>query len=432
MERKIRIANVAGILIACVASSCTLDENIPAPSLMPLTLTVNQNLSLTELSWNTVKVTGFKEYIILHSSSEIPDSPEPVTNANVAVIKRIDDADITSVKSSISLFTPRTCYKIYASVNDRFIQSSNVCVDNDFTLIDGFYDRAAHLDGSDELVLFDRVDQRFTVYNYKNETVSHQIENVGLSFPILSLQEYQGTFNLFAYDQSPPRMRKYPFPSLSSSVHKDFTGVLFAVNFADPFILAATEEFGKGFQVIHRNTMSVIDSKPGFSGNRNIAVFEGTPTTALEISDFGINKYSMDSNGKLILLDTKPNGIQQLNTQNTNANSSEYYVAGRFGNIVDRNGDIVGALHSNPNEVVVMSRFSEDEKKLAYIINNFAGFRLEIVDASNINSLTNLSTYDLPNSNFAELFIEEEIVYVVGVSFDSGFARTFILKFPLN
>ena len=117
---------------------------VPGPPSQVLTLSAHQNLSLTELSWNPVRLSGFKEYIILQSSDEIAPSPTPVTSANVSVLKRIDDVDVTSFEASEILFTPRICYKLYASVDDRFIQSQNICIDQNFTLIEGFYDRAGH------------------------------------------------------------------------------------------------------------------------------------------------------------------------------------------------------------------------------------------------------------------------------------------------
>ena len=48
--------------------SCTLDEPADTNQDPSLTLDYTQHLSLTNLTWDPVRVTGFKEYIILQSS----------------------------------------------------------------------------------------------------------------------------------------------------------------------------------------------------------------------------------------------------------------------------------------------------------------------------------------------------------------------------
>jgi hypothetical protein len=57
--------------------------------------------------------------------------------------------------------------------------------------------------------------------------------------------------------------------------------------------------------------------------------------------------------------------------------------------------------------------------------------RLEVADISNPASISVLSSFTIPSANYSELILDNEAIHVVGVSFDSGQAQTFILKYPL-
>jgi hypothetical protein len=99
--------------------------------------------------------------------------------------------------------------------------------------------------------------------------------------------------NVFAYDSvTAERMMKYNFPELTALTFKQYDGVLFAVNTHKQFVFIAVEEVGKAFQVLSRTALNLIDSRPGTTGNRNIAVFEGNPLVVLEIGETSINKYT--------------------------------------------------------------------------------------------------------------------------------------------
>ncbi|HUR31169.1 MAG TPA: hypothetical protein VMZ69_07030 [Saprospiraceae bacterium] len=412
-------------------SSCTLDEPNSSNFVYPITLQAHQDYSLITLSWTPVNTTDFKEYIILQSSQEIPESPEPVISADVAIVKRIDDSDITSFLTSDIRLSPNVCYKVYASIGDRFLQSSSICVQQDFNIISGFYDRVAHENGLDEIVMFDRVNQRMSTYNYNTEVITNSLNESFFSFPILEISTYSGTTNAFAFDQSPPRLRKYSFPELEASLYKDFSAVLFAAKTYNQYIFASVEEWGNSFKVLNRSNFNEVDTEEGLLGNRNIAVFPGDPLIVLEVGDQGMIKYNIDSNGKITKVDSKTIGVVQPGTQNTTAQGTELFIAGRQGDVLDRNGNKVGALTNSLNSFVFMSRLSEDEKKVAYVVSDNVNVRLEIADISNPAHISRLTSFNVPNANYADLIIDDEVLYLIGVSFDSGQAQTFILKYPM-
>ena len=412
-------------------SGCSLDTPGVTDSNPALTLNASQNLSLINLSWDPVKVTGFKEYIILQSTSDIPNSPTPEVNGETSVLKRIDDSDITSYSVSNTLFAPRLCYKLYTAVDDRFLYSSTICVDQDITFFNGFNDRAGHEEGLDEVVLFDRVNARLSSIDYINEELTNTVNNINLTFPMIDISTYQGTTNVFAYDQSVPKVIKYKFPELTALTFKNFNGVLFALNAHGPFVYASVEEFPNSFQVLSRNNFTVIDTRTGISGNRNIAVFDGDPTLILEIGETSMMKYSINPDGKILQMDLLTTGVNQLNTQNTTANNNDYFIGGRLGNIVNRNGEILGSLTPGLNTFNFMNRISPDNTKAVSIINDVNKIFLEINDISALPAITKIASYEMPQANFADLIVEDHIIYVIGVTFAAGQAQTFMTKYPI-
>jgi hypothetical protein len=80
---------------------------------------------------------------------------------------------------------------------------------------------------------------------------------------------------------------------------------------------------------------------------------------------------------------------------------------------------------------VSFNRFSPDRTKLVSIINNNASTRLEINDVSKLPQVTNITSYEVPPANYSDVIVEEDIIYVIGVTFSSGQAQTFILKYPI-
>ena len=425
---KIGIILSGSIAFMC---GCTLDDPGSSGANPPLTLHAEQNLSLITLSWDPVKVTGFKEYVLLQSTSDIPNSPTPEINVETTVLKRIDDSDVHTFTMTNTLFSPRLCFKLYTSVDNRFLYSSTLCIDQDITLFNGFYDRAGHEEGLDKIIAFDRSNLQLSIIDYKNGSITTSVNENNLSFPIIEVSTFEGTTDVFAYDQSPPRLRKYGFPQLNILAYKDFGSVLYAVKAHKEFIFVADNEFTKAFKVLNRSNLNLISSYPETTENKNIAVFDGDPLIVIIVTELLSRIHHIDATGKITFIDHKETAISQLSSQTTTANSDDYFIGGRFGTIINRDAEVVGALKNDINSAVSMVRFSADKSKLVSIISDNVGINLEIYDASVLPSISKIGTYPLPQANYADVIIENDIIYVFGITFAGGLSQTFILKYPV-
>ncbi|MEO6133107.1 MAG: hypothetical protein ABIQ02_14795, partial [Saprospiraceae bacterium] len=142
-----------------------------------------------------------------------------------------------------------------------------------------------------------------------------------------------------------------------------------------------------------------------------------------------INRYAIDTTGKITQSDQILSGVTQISTQNTTANSDTYFVGGRFGAVVTREAETIGFITKDMNDFIVMNRFSPDRTKLVSIIENNASTRLEINDVSKLPLITRITSYEIPTVSYSDVIVEEDIIYVMGVT-SSGQAQTFILKYP--
>ena len=424
-----------GVLTAIALAlcwSCTLDEPTDTDQSPALTLDYTQQLSLTNLTWDAVKVTGFKEYIILQSSNPIPNNPTPVINQDVTVLKRINDVEVTNLSVSTMLFTPQICYKLYCAVDDRFMYSSTLCIQQDIDVVNGFYDRGCHVAGKDEAVLFDRINSVLSTLNYKTGTITGSVTDLVLSFPSLEMSTWADVTNVYGFDQSPAWLRRYNFPALTASNSKNFNQILWAANVHDQFVFVATDEvFSNNFQVLNRSNLSFINGAQAMSGNQNIAVFPGEPLTVITIGPAEAKKYSIDTNGNIATSEDVPARILQPDVQSTCAEGTDLFICGRDGTIIHRNGVNVGTLNTDPNASILLNRLSTDEKKAIYVINDNGTMRLEIADISQLPNVTLLSTYDLPALSYADVIPEDQIIYLIGTSFNSSLPQTTILRYPL-
>jgi hypothetical protein len=296
-------------------AGCSLSEPEPTSHNPALTLHAQQNLSLTVLSWDRVNVTGFKEYIILQSPNPIPDSPVPELSSEITVLKRIDHLDSTTFSTSVQLLSPQICYKLYCAVDDRFLYSGNLCINPEIDVVEGFFDRACHEPGNDEAVMFDRFNNQLASLNYKTGAFSTMVTDIVLNFPSMELTTWNNVTNVFGADQSPAWLRKYAYPSLTSSNFKDFSNILWSTNVHNQFVFVATEDFNKGFQVLSRNNLSILDSRKGMSDNQNIAVFPGNPNIVLTLGPTESTKYLVDDAGKVVGEESIPARIFQPDRQ---------------------------------------------------------------------------------------------------------------------
>jgi hypothetical protein len=422
---------ITSLLIGLCCIQCTLDEGDPGTSDPALTLNIDQELSVINLSWAPVKVTGFKEYIILQSAGEIPNSPTPPVSQEVTVLERINIVNDTTFSTTSILFSPTSCYKLYCSVDDRFLYSSTVCIEPSTTIIPGFNDRADHDPDLPQIALFDRSNIKLTAFTDGDGTVFKSIAENNLSFPQLDLSTYQGSNRLFSFDLSFAQVRKYSFPDLSIQ-DQAFVGESIIGGLAwNNFVFMVLQSTTSGFRILNAETLTTIDSKPGLPGNRNIAVFDGDPIIVLEISDVAIIQYEVNSVGKVIQSNQISATIFQPATQNTCDVNDEYYIGGRLSTIVNKDAEIITSLESGNNVFSQMSRFSPDGTKAAIIVSDFNVVKLEIFDISNLPSVTKSKTYSLPNATYADLYFRDNVINVVGVNFNSSSPQTFFLKFPM-
>lgn len=419
------------ITMVIMIGGCTLDDPGSGSQTPPLILQYQQHYSLTELSWTPVRVTGFKEYILLQSSTPIPDAPEPEVNQDVTVLKRINDVDVTHFSASTTLFTPQVCYKLYCAVDDRFLYSASVCVNQEMDVIDGFYDRACHEPGNPEMTIFDRNSDRLTAYNYKTGVSSNTQFAFDLNFPSLEMSTWNTTTHVFATEQSPGAIRKYNFPAMTLATSRNFFQVLWSVKAQGQFLYAATDEGFNNFHIINRSNLNDVDASYGITGNQCIAVFDGDTTVVLTLGQSNSKKYLVNTSGQIIGEESLTIRVAQNDLQNTCAEGQTLFICGREGAIINRNGESLGLINTSNNASTQIMRLTADESKVVYTINRNGVFFLEVADLTHLPFVDVLESYSVPAFNYSDIIVEDQVIYLMGAQFLFANGQTIILKFPL-
>jgi hypothetical protein len=279
--------------------------------------------------------------------------------------------------------------------------------------------------------MFDRVNFKLTAYTDSDGTVYNSVGD-NSSFPQLDLSTFQGTARLFNFDLSTPQVKKYSFPELVLLNQRNFTETVFggvtSGNLVFVMLQALFSE--NGFLILNAQTLSTIDAKQGFPGNRNLAIFEGDTIIALEISDAAINRYKINSVGKVIDTDQLLSGVNQPSSQNTCDIHGDYYIGGRFATIVNKDADIITSLLSGVNEFAQLCRFSPDGTQAAVLLTDNNVVSLELYDITNLPATSKIKTYSLPNTTYADVYFRDDVIHIIGVSFNAGTSQTFFLQLP--
>lgn len=408
---------------------CTLDEPASGDHTPALELRSSQNLSVISLHWDPVRVTGFKEYILLQSNQFIPNAPEPEVNVNVSVVKRIDNANITTSAAPIHVGSSQVCYKLYCSVDDRFLYSPTICLNTEVESFAGFNDRGIGIPEFDQMVFFDRVHDCMTLYNYSTGELVVKQTNTTLNFPTLHYSTYEGSSYIFAVDQNQSQLQQYSFPALSLVQTVSQSTVIWATTSYKNLLLVSVEDFqGKNFRILNRQNLANIRSTTGLSGNQAIAVFDGDPAIVFLVGSGQSNKITINAAGQILSEETLGMTIPQFDQQSNVAQGQNLFISGRSGTILDRNGNILGTLVNGSSTIAMLSRLSPDEKEAICLINENGIQRLLISDITQLPTMTTKHMYDLPALTFSEIVVEEDKILVAGTTFDTGEGTTHLIQ----
>ena len=126
---------------------------------------------------------------------------------------------------------------------------------------------------------------------------------------------------------------------MTATASKNYNQILWAANVHNQYVFAATDDFNANFQVLNRANLNAIDSRPGMTGNQNVAVFPGDEITVLTIGATDAKKYTINDIGKITDIASVPARIIQPDLQSTCAEGTELFICGREGAIINRDGD---------------------------------------------------------------------------------------------
>ena len=166
--------------------ACDKLDITPGDFQYPLTLTVQSRQSVTELSWSQATVSSFEEYVILRSTDDIPDSPEPEVTGNTIIIARIDERNVTTFKDSNLPIADSVYYKVYARISGRFLMSNTFHHVQKLHLIPARVDIVEPVVSDNKFIALDRATHQLFVYDYITREFITSKAFAQVNFPLIS------------------------------------------------------------------------------------------------------------------------------------------------------------------------------------------------------------------------------------------------------
>jgi hypothetical protein len=183
--------------------------------------------------------------------------------------------------------------------------------------------------------------------------------------------------------------------------------------------------------VLSRSNFSPLDISQGMQNNQCIAVFPGSPLSVLTLGPAESKKYLISETGQIISESFITARAAQPDRQHNCAEGPTLFITPGNGTIVNINGEALANINTNINSFIQLVRLTADESKAVYLLNSNTEIKLEVVDLSNLPTVTLLQSLVVPSVSYADIIPEDDIIYVIGTSFNSSVPQTFILKYPM-
>lgn len=336
-----------GILFLLSLAACSDLDVKPAGGNYPINLSVEAKSTFIQLEWNQTPVSTFGEYIILRSSSPIPDSPVPETTVSTIIVDRIDENNIHTFRDFTFPLEEVLYYKVYADIGDRFLSSPSVMVTTDFDRIP-FRADALFFDKKEKRVLgFDQFNDIFFEYDYINgEVIGSQFISMG--FPVIRTGEYLGQKEVYLYDNGGT---VYILDRNTLEVKKQFHVNLYSIvdfYYNNGLFYATYRSNAPGFGVFDRNGLIKSTSAVVTGNDHKLLLIPGSEET--EVIDVGLQKiarYGISQSGTTSL-------ISSISLSNQSAQSlprfnadSTLFVSSNLGQIFNRQLNLVHKVQAN-------------------------------------------------------------------------------------
>ena len=417
-----RAAKIALLSLMAIAMfACDKLDTQPGEFQYPLSLSVERKQSIAELTWSEATVSTFEEYIILRSTDEIPDSPEPEITGNTVLLARIDERKATLFKDSNLPIADSIYYKVYARIAGHLLMSPTVGFTQNLHLVPVRADIVEHVPSQNAFIGFDRVTQQLFVYDYsiREFLVSRFFQ---LNFPVISYSA--SPQEILISENGTTQFLDYT----TLNVIKTFqTNQIRNVKYANGWIYLTRAQFPFGFALYRRSDLSFRDEVNALQSDwRGFSVIpdvnDANKATIYDFSLTGSARYVQNNTTlevDLLSSEVLPGGLMVVARHPVRTE----FVITNTGIIVDGNLQIIKTLENGTLSFSFWAYSPDGSRLFGMTFQN--NLMIRVYDAENDYSF--VEEYVLSNQiSPVALFTDEDNMYLVSLVFLNTSTQTLI------
>ncbi len=344
----------------------------------PLELRTTSTGELTTFSWDEVKVSGFERYVLVRSPLSIPVGTSPA--ANQTVFESTNFEDTSSEDTRFFVFDTIGYYRLYARVNNRWLESNEVLVTTSALVIDGIHQGSIfHPDSNWVIIMktesFGSTIGKLVLFDLNNgRTYSSSV-----SFPISSIEQIamcvtpsnNGSAELYATTSG--SIRRFSLPELTQINQTTSTNTPFsAVSYRYNTLLTTNGVSNVALNMRKQSDYAIIrsHSRNNYFDHRTLGILDTTTNLVAEASPSLTTLIGIDPvSGNLTPVKTVSElGNQVFLFQMPISKDRQQFCPNARGKIYDRQLNMVGDANPTPNNAIMLDMTFSDQPNIVYAL----------------------------------------------------------------
>ena len=401
----------------------------------PLTLQAQSANDKVTLKWEAANVSNFEKYVVLRSRNPIPTGLRPLfSTTDQEIILQSDDIKTTEFVDENLPIVEKLYYKLYISIDDRFIESDAVVINFDNLLVDGNGSVVKFVADSSWVILGDEFTGTLRVINYNtkevkaNRTVQFtNTDNMCLDVAVENgkqvLYWWAGYNNFYKFSLPDlTQLNLWPVP---------FSG--FSVLVDDEFVYTTQYDYNQSFSPRRKTDLSVVKAhyRTDYYTHRTLAMLDKQTNRIVEASAYRIMVYNVNqTTGDVTnLVERSTNTFNVFYREMPVAKNGQYFIAQYDGSVYDQNLNLVTTVPFLNNGYTDVD-FSPDGQFIYAVYQDFTFGNGTLIQKFRFPSMESVASRRFNNISPRSVEAIEGGVVFVGGSVN-GFNQVLVKKIEL-
>jgi hypothetical protein len=338
----------------------------------PITLTVEKPDRNIILRWTETKISNFESYIVVRSSSPIPDQPSPPPG----IIATIDDYKTPTFEDTAFPFSEFVYYKVYVKIGDRFLSSPTVKFATNIKLLDIIVSRVIFDTQKNLAYIFDGGKNRLFKYDYEREEITDTLTLPNTFDLRMAIGNHGNGDEIYlANNKGDLKIDIYNAENFEFKTSMNVNGFVYSMASGNNDLLyVATDHWQYGTSVYKRSNKQFKSGNGDLAGGGDIIlkVVSDDGLQVVAASFFGVQKLTVNAQGTItgqVFTNFQGNlfGIPQ-NIATTE--DYQFLIPEISGSILNKELVQVGSLSFNTITIFADFAFSATNDKVWGFLNN--------------------------------------------------------------